>query len=92
MVPSGYRLRPIPQQRRRRQPVGRYPQPRRPLPQHPAAVMSGQRGQVPMCRRERGPVPLQRSVQALAADERRGPNDQLRDRLGLVLLDVADGE
>lgn len=28
----------------------------------------------------------------MAADERPGPNDELRDRLGLVLLDLGDGD
>ena len=34
---------------------------------------------------------LQRPIQAVAPHERGGANDELRSRLGLVLLDMGDG-
>ena len=90
MVPSRHRLRALPKQRQRRQPLAGHPQRRRPLHSRHNALMPLRN--MHLRPRERRPVQLQQRLQDLAADQRRGANEQLREGLGMVLLDLGHRE
>jgi len=65
---------------------------RRPENSSPLAHVSQEQRGLRMRRRQRGPVQVLAALQTVAADVRGGADGQLREGMGLVLLDVGDGE
>ena len=92
MVPGRHGLHHIPQQRRRRHAVGGHSEGLREIPSRAHAILSSQIIRLLLQPSQRRPQQLFGPVQAVAAHERAGADEQLRDGLGLVLLDLDHGE
>lgn len=89
MVPSRHRLHHIPQQRQHWHPLARHPPSLHPNRLRPHPLLPQIRQHPLLLRRgQRVPGQVLRSLPEMAHDERRGPDDQFRAGLGLVLLDL----
>jgi len=92
VVASRHGLRAILEQRQRRGALDGHDEHQRPQDAGALAHVPQEQRRVRVRRRQRRPGQVLAALQAVAADVRRGADGQLREGVGLVLLDVGDGE